>query len=268
MAAKVDGKGNPLSPREMRELIRKGEWGGPTRGLCPGYACATLIVLPQYDAYDFLLFCQRNPRPCPVMEVTDVGSPYIATSAPGADLRTDVPKYRVFKRGHLEAEVADITTYWRNDSVAFLLGCGLTIEPILLEAGIPSRALEEQKLGAIYVTNIQCQPAGKFRGPLLVNMIPLPWEKAIKTIQITSKFPANHGAPIHIGDPMAIGIKDLSEPIFGEPLTMHQWEVPVFWACGATVQYIAFKEKLDLIITNAVAHMFITDMRADDFAVI
>ena len=256
-----------LSPKELREVIRKGKWTGETRGLCPGYAIATLVVLPKEDAYDFLLFCQRNPKPCPLIEVTDAGSPEPKISAPGADVRTDVPKYRVFRKGEIEAEVTDILSYWRDDSVALLLGCSMTVDPVLLAAGVPIRALEEQKAGSIYATNIECQPAGKFGGPLLVNMNPIPHEKVVKAVQVTSRFPGSHGAPVHIGDPTAIGITDLSKTVAGGPVTIKEGEIPVFWACGVTPSYIALKARVSMI-TNIAGHMFITDLGTDDSALL
>ncbi|RLC77329.1 MAG: putative hydro-lyase [Chloroflexi bacterium] len=255
-----------MEPREIREKIRRGEWTGPTPGLAPGYAQANLVVLPKEWAFEFLLFCQRNPKPCPVLDVTEVGSPHPARVAPDADLRTDIPKYRIYRYGQLEAEVTEITDYWRDDLVAFLIGCSFTFEAALMAAGIPVRHIEEGRNVPMYITNIECVPAGPFRGPMVVSMRPIPYEKVPKAVTITARYPKVHGAPIHIGDPSAIGIEEINEPDFGDAVTIKPGEAPVFWACGVTPQVVAREAKPELMITHSPGHMFITDVRNEELA--
>jgi len=251
---------DPRHPREIREEIRRGKYTGVTAGLAPGFAQANLAILPKEYAYDFLLFCQRNPRPCPLIEVTDAGSPEPAGVAPGADLRTDLPKYRIYRDGELAEEVTDITPYWRNDLVAFLLGCSFTFERALLDAGVPLRHIEEGRNVAMWRTSMACRPAGRFHGPVVVSMRPVPNELVPKAVTVTARFPMAHGGPIHIGDPSAIGIKDLASPDYGDPTPVRRGEAPVFWACGVTPQAVALASKPPFIITHSPGHMFLTDL--------
>ncbi|EKP95175.1 putative hydro-lyase [Thermaerobacter subterraneus] len=257
-----------LSLPELREVIRRGQYTGPTPGLAPGYAQANVVILPQKYAFDFLLFCFRNPKPCPLLDVTDVGSPVPRMVAPEADLRTDVPRYRIWENGVLKAEVTDIRDYWRDDLVGFLLGCSFTFEAALLEAGIPVRHIEEGCNVPMFVTNRPCTPAGVFHGPMVVSMRPIPQEQVVRAVQVTSRFPAVHGAPVHIGDPEALGIRDLAKPDFGDPVTIRPGEVPVFWACGVTPQAVAMSAKPEFMITHAPGHMFITDPKDEELAVL
>jgi uncharacterized protein YcsI (UPF0317 family) len=236
--------------------------------MAQGYVQANLVVLPRDLAFDFLLFCQRNPKPCPVLEVIEAGSSEPVLTAPGADLRTDVASYRVYRHGELEAEEEDISGYWRDDMVSFLLGCSFTFDAALTRAGIPMRHVEQGTNVAMFITNVQTTPAGAFSGPLVVSMRPIPREKVVRAVQVTSRFPAVHGAPVHIGDPAAIGIGDLSAPDLGDAAEVKEGEVPVFWACGVTPQAVAMSSKPSLMITHSPGHMFITDMRDDDLAVI
>ncbi|MBI4241394.1 MAG: putative hydro-lyase [Candidatus Rokubacteria bacterium] len=247
-------------PKEIREEIRRGKYTGVTAGLAPGYVQANLAVLPQEHAYDFLLFCQRNPRPCPLIEVTDVGSPEPTGVAPGADLRTDVPKYRIYRDGELVEEVTDITPYWRDDLIAFLLGCSFTFEWALMDAGVPMRHIDAGRNVAMWRTSRACRPAGRFRGPMVVSMRPVPAELVPKAVTVTARFPMAHGAPVHIGDPAAIGIRDLDRPEWGDPGIFQAGDVPVFWACGVTPQAVALASKPPLVITHSPGHMFITDL--------
>lgn len=256
------------SPLRVRQLIRSGEWSFYTKGLAMGYTQANLVVLPREDAFDFLVFCQRNPKPCPVVEVTDAGSPVPTYTAPSADLRTDLPRYRVFRKGELVDEPTDILSYWRDDMVAFLLGCSLTFESALLEAGVPIRALEENIGTCDFATTIQCKPSGKFHGPMVVSMRPMTPEQAVRATQVTTRFSATHGAPVHFGDPAAIGIDDIYNPTFGAPVTIKDGEIPVFWACGITPQLVALESKVDFMITHKPGHMFITDLRDAEVAVL
>ena len=255
-------------PKEVRERIRRGEWVRPTAGCAAGYVQANLVVLPRELAYDFLLFTHRNPRPCPLLEVTDPGSPEPVRVAPGADLRTDLPKYRVYRHGVLAEEVTDLLPLWRDDLVAFLLGCSFTFEAALLKAEVPVRHLEEGCNVPMYITNRPCAPAGLFEGPLVVSMRPIPPEKVARAAAVTARFPAVHGAPVHVGMPEALGIWDLGCPDFGDPVTIRPGEVPVFWACGVTPQAVAMRVKPPLMITHAPGHMFVTDLRDEALAVL
>ena len=254
--------------RELRQAIRRGEWGKPTAGLVPGRTQANLVVLPESYAYEFLLFCTRNPKPCPVLEVCDAGDPVPRDLAPEADLRTDVPRYRVFRDGRIGEEVTDIGALWSDDLVAFLIGCSFTFERALLEAGVPVRHVEEGRNVPMYRTSVPCRPAGRFSGPLVVSMRPMAPAEAIRATQITSRFAAVHGAPVHVGDAGPIGIDDLGEPDYGDAVTVKPGEVPVFWACGVTPQAVAVASRPPLMITHAPGHMFVTDALEDEHAVL
>ncbi|CAM3060442.1 putative hydro-lyase [Sporolactobacillus spathodeae] len=255
------------TPAEVRQMIRNGKWTKQTSGLANGYTQANLVILPQKYAYDFLLFCQRNPRPCPLLEVLDAGSPFLRELAPGADIRMDVPKYRIYKAGQLIEETANITDLWRDDFVTFLIGCSFSFEESLLENGLPVRHIEQETNVPMYRTSIQCHAAGVFSGPLVVSMRPMTPSQAIRAVQLTSRFPSVHGAPIHIGDPTAIGIKNLSHPDFGESAAVHEDEIPVFWACGVTPQAAVMASKPEIAITHAPGCMLVTDQKNSTFSV-
>lgn len=256
-----------MNPKEVRNLIRQGQITGPTAGIAPGYTQANLVILHRNLAYDFLLFAQRNPKPCPILDVTEIGSPEPMLVAPGADLRYDIPRYRVYKKGELCEEVSDLEKYWNKDLVAFLLGCSFTFETPMIRNGIPVRHIDENCNVPMYVTNIECKPAGIFSGPIVVSMRPVPEDMVVRAVQVTSRFPAVHGAPIHIGSPASIGIKNINKPDFGDAVTISQGEVPVFWACGVTPQAVAMRVKPDLMISHAPGHMFICDTRDEDLSV-
>ena len=253
-------------PGDIRELIRQGEWRQPTAGLCQGRVQANLVILPRDLAYDFLLFAQRNPKPCPLLEVTEPGSTEPVQTAPGADLRQDLPKYRIYRHGQLEAEVTDLLSTWQEDLVSFLLGCSFTFEAAMLRTGVPVRHLDEGKNVPMYITSQPCQPGGIFRGPLVVSMRPIPPSLISRAIQATARFPAAHGGPVHVGDPLSLGIKVLSRPDFGDPVAIRPGEVPVFWACGVTPQAVAMNAKPPLMITHAPGHMFVTDLEDEALA--
>jgi uncharacterized protein YcsI (UPF0317 family) len=257
-----------LTPAELWKLIREGEYRRTTAGACQGYAQANLVFLPKQYAFEFLLFAQRNPKPCPILDVTEPGSPYPPIAGVGADLRTDIPRYRVYRNGELIDEPNDIASYWRDDLVSFLLGCSFSFERALLANDIPVRHIEEDVIVPMYVTSVQCVPAGMFHGPLVVTMRPIPYEQVVRAVQVTSRFPSVHGAPVHIGDPSQIGIEDLSKPDFGDPVTIRPGEVPVFWACGVTPQSVAMQSKPDFMITHAPGHMFVTSLKDEHFGVI
>src|SRR5215470_4192072 len=247
-------------PREIRRDIRNGKLAGITAGLGQYFVQANLAVLPKEQAYDFLLFCQRNPRPRPLIEVTDAGSPEPVGVAPGADLRTDIPRYRIYKDGVLADEVTDATPYWRDDLVAFLLGCSFTFEWALLDAGIRLWHVEQGKNVAMWRTSTACRPAGVFHGPMVVSMRPIAAPQLAKAVTASARFPGAHGAPIHIGDPAAIGIADITRPDYGDAQVFEPGDVPVFWACGVTPQAAALASKPPFMITHSPGHMFITDL--------
>jgi uncharacterized protein YcsI (UPF0317 family) len=232
--------------------------------LALGFQQANLVVVPRELAFDFLLFSQRNPKPCPLLDVTEPGDPEPRFVAPGADLRTDLPCYRVWRDGELTDEPADIRKYWRDDLVSFLLGCSFTFENALLQAGIPVRHIEMGRNVPMYRTSIPCRSAGQFRGPLVVSLRPLTPAHVIEATRICSRFPQAHGAPVHFGDPAAIGIADVSRPDYGDPVEFRTDEVPVFWACGVTPQAAVMAAKLPFAITHKPGCMFICDWRESD----
>jgi uncharacterized protein YcsI (UPF0317 family) len=253
-----------MTGADVRQECRRGSLTGPTPGLAPGFVQANLVVLPQGWAFDFLLFCQRNPKPCPLLDVTEPGDPEPRFSAPGADLRTDLPAYRVWQNGELVDEPTDVTRYWRSDLVGFVIGCSFTFEHALMSAGIPVRHIEESVNVPMYRTNIACRPAGRFSGPMVVSMRPLLPQQAVAATRICSRFPRAHGAPVHFGEPQAIGIRDLAHPDFGDPVAIHAGELPVFWACGVTPQAVLMQAKPPFAITHKPGHMFLTDLRDTD----
>jgi uncharacterized protein YcsI (UPF0317 family) len=258
----------PKSASEVRTMARSGEWSGVTAGLAPGNVQANLVMLPKDLAFDFILFCQRNPKPCPLLEVLEPGCFEPRQMAPGADLRTDVPKYCVFNDGQNVGEVQDINSLWRDDLVSFLLGCSFSFESALLNAGIPLRHIDRGDNVSMYITGIETTSAGAFSGPLVVSMRPIHRSQIVRAVQVTSRFPSVHGAPVHIGDPEAIGIKDISRPDYGASVDIREGEVPVFWACGVTPQAVALHSKPSFMITHSPGHMFVTDWRDEDLAVL
>lgn len=249
------------SAADIRQMIRTKEFQGQTSGLAPLNAQANLAILPKDDAFDFLLFCQRNPKSCPILDVTEIGSPVPALSAKGADIRTDIPKYHVYKEGEFVEELDDITAYWQDDFVGFLIGCSFSFEGMLLENDIEIRHITDQHNVPMYKTNIPTVSAGKFSGPLVVSMRPMTPADAIRAVQVTTRMPRVHGAPVHLGSPEAIGIDDIHQPDFGDASRIEEGEIPVFWACGVTPQAVAMHSKPDIMITHAPGHMFITDIK-------
>ncbi len=258
----------PTHPAELRMMMRSAELVQPTSGLAPGRVQANLAILPRDLAFDFLLFCQRNPKPCPLLEVVEAGDVEPRAFAPGADIRSDLPLYRIYEHGEMTAEVDDISEYWRDDLVSFLLGCSFSFETALVRAGIRMRHMDCGTNVPMFTTSIATQSAGAFSGPMVVSMRPIPREQVVRAVQVTSRFPAVHGAPVHIGDPAAIGISDIHAPDFGEPVEVRDGEVPMFWACGVTPQAVAMSVKPPLMITHAPGHMFITDRADEDLAVV
>ncbi|HUE13905.1 MAG TPA: putative hydro-lyase [Planctomycetaceae bacterium] len=251
----------------VREACRRRGFRGQTSGLAPGFTQANLVVVPVEWAGDFQEFCRRNPKPCPLLDVTEPGNPVPARVAPTADLRTDLPRYRIWKKGELEEEVDDVCSVWRDDFVSFLIGCSFTFESALLHAGVPVRHLELNFNVPMYRTNRPCVASGVFQGPLVVSMRPMKPADAIRAVEITSRYPDVHGAPIHLGLPEQLGIADLSRPDYGDAVPIHDDELPVFWACGVTPQAVLQSAKLPLAITHSPGCMFVTDVKDETLAV-
>ncbi|WP_447003632.1 putative hydro-lyase [Saccharothrix isguenensis] len=242
------------TPEEVRRDHR-----GPTAGLADGYAQVNLIAVPADWAYDVLLFTQRNPKACPVLDVTDAGAT-TTVLARDADLRRDLPRYRIWERGELKEEPTDASDHWRDDLVAFLIGCSFTFESALQRAGVPLRHVDQQRNVPMYVTDRECRPAGRVHGPMVVSMRYIPADLTSRAWDVTARMPAVHGAPVHIGDPHALGIDDLDRPDFGERTDPQEGDVPVFWACGVTPQAAVMASKPPFAITHAPGHMFVTDV--------
>ncbi len=248
---------------EVRAAIRSGSYDGHTAGLAPGKLQCNLAILPERFALDFLRFCQRNPKPCPVVGVGDTGNPTLPTLGKDIDIRTDVAKYRVFRNGALSDEVTDITDEWAEDLVTVALGCSFTFENALLRAGIPVRHIESGLNVPMFRTNIDLVPAGRFGGQMVVTMRPIPEKQVSEAREISRRFPQAHGAPIAIGDPAKIGISNLSQPDWGDAVEIRTGEVPVYWACGVTPQNVLLDAGLPICITHSPGHMLITDVAED-----
>ncbi|MFZ3236555.1 MAG: putative hydro-lyase [Stellaceae bacterium] len=243
-----------------RSRIRTGEFRGPTAGLAAGNVQANLVILPKGLAHDFLRFAQANPKPCPVLGVSEPGDPRLPSLGEDLDIRTDLPKYRVWRHGELVEEPDEIRHAWRDDLVSFALGCSFSFEQALAEEGIELRHIICGSNVPMYRTNIRCAAAGPFAGPLVVSMRPLRPADAIRAVQITSRFPSVHGAPVHLGLPEAIGIADLGRPDYGDSVPVRDGELPVFWACGVTPQAVIAEAKPEFCITHAPGAMLVTDL--------
>ena len=248
--------------QRARRLIRAGEHAGPTAHLAPGCVQANLVVLPRAVAPYFIAFAERNPKPCPIVEIVERGTEAVS-SAPGSDLRTDVPRYRLFVDGAHTDSATDAIAWWRDDVVSVLLGCSFSFEAALMRAGLPVRHIEQNRNVPMYVTNHRCEPAGDFAGPLVVSMRPMPATLVEQARRITGAYPQAHGGPVHAGDPGDLGIADLHTPDFGDPVDVHAGEVPMFWACGVTPQLAIANAAPEIAITHEPGHMFITDLPAD-----
>lgn len=258
-----------ISPVEARQQFRAGLIQ-PTSGWSAGYAQANLISLPQDLAYDFLLFAQRNPKPCPILEVLDAGETFggiFGSNATEADIRTDAPQYRIYEHGELIDSPASAVDYWRDDLVSFIIGCSFTFEHPMVQAGVPVRHLEAGRNVPMYETSLACRPAGSLSGNLVVSLRMIPASQVADAVRITSRYPAVHGAPVHIGDPSLIGIDDINNPDFGDAPLSEPGDVPVFWACGVTPQAMVMSSKPPLAITHAPGHMLITDAQDLGFQV-
>ncbi|MDN5795926.1 MAG: putative hydro-lyase [Intrasporangium sp.] len=258
-----------LSPGDARRLFAAG-LSVPTSGWCAGYAQANVIAVPKALAFDMLLFAQRNPKPCPILDVLDSGEVrggVLGGKSGAGDIRTDVPLYRVYERGELVAEVPDATGHWREDLVTFLVGCSFTFEHPLLEAGVPVRHIDAGRNVPMYVTSRRCRSAGALGGPLVVSMRAIPAAQVADAVRVSSRYPAVHGAPVHVGDPGGLGISDLDAPEFGDPPVLEPGDVPVFWACGVTPQAMVMESRPEIAITHSPGHMLVTDARDSGYAV-
>jgi uncharacterized protein YcsI (UPF0317 family) len=257
----------PRTGREARLAIRSGALGGQTAGVAPGYVQGNLAILPVSLASDFQRFCQLNPKPCPLLAASAPGDFRLPTLGEDLDIRTDVPRYRVFRRGEPVDEPTDIRGHWRDDLVAFVLGCSFSFEEALIEDGIELRHMSCGATVPMYRTSIATAPAGPFHGPMVVSMRPMTPARAIRAIQITTRFPAVHGAPVHIGKPESIGIADLGRPDWGDAVPIGEEELPVFWACGVTPQSVVERAKPEFCITHYPGSMLVTDRRNTEFAI-
>ncbi|HET8997257.1 MAG TPA: putative hydro-lyase [Acetobacteraceae bacterium] len=259
MDGMMSGGGNLGRTERLR--IRSGGFTGATAGLAPGNVQANLVILPRDLAHDFLRFAQANPKPCPVLAVSEAGDPRFPTLGADLDIRTDLPRYRVWRDGELASEPTDVRDVWRDDLVSFAIGCSFSFEEALIEDGIEIRHIACGVNVPMYRTNIQCVPAGVFHGPMVVSMRPLKPADAIRAVQITSRFPSVHGAPVHIGLPQQIGISDIGKPDYGDAVPVGEGELPVFWACGVTPQAVIAQARPAFCITHAPGSMLITDLR-------
>jgi len=248
------------SGREVRHAIRAGRHRAHTAGLAPGRVQGNLCILPQEYAEDFHAFCRANPKPCPLLAVSEPGDPRLPALGEDLDIRTDVPAYRIFKNGKQEKEVSDLLELWRDDLVTFVLGCSFSFEEALMAAGLPLRYVEQGRNVPMYRTSIDTVPAGPFHGKLVVSMRPFKPADAIRAIEITSRYPRVHGAPVHIGRPELIGIEDLGRPWAGDPTEVREDELPLFWACGITPQSVVLDTRPSLCITHVPGHMLVTDL--------
>jgi len=264
----MEGKSRFSTPEELRTEIRAGRWRDTTSGQAPGFAQANLVVLPRELAFDFAVFCLRNSKPCPIMEVLETGDPVPRMTAPTADVRTDIPGYRIYRQGRLTDEVTDISSVWTADAVAFLIGCSFTFEEAMVAAGIPMRHQDVGCTVPMYRTSIQTRRAGPFYGPMVVSMRPIPARMVSRVVQISARLPGAHGAPLHVGDPAAIGIDDLHRPDYGDPVPIEAGEVPVFWGCGVTPQSVGLDAKPEWMITHSPGRMFVTDVRNGELDVL
>ncbi|GAA4536835.1 putative hydro-lyase [Amycolatopsis samaneae] len=254
-----------LTAAEARAVFRAGT-ERTTAGWAHGYTQTNLIAVPEEWAYDVLLFCQRNPQACPVLDVSDPGDPGTRL-AEGADLRTDLPRYRIWQNGVLSGEVSDACGMWRSDMVAFSIGCSFTFESMLAAEGVPLRHIDQGRNVAMYVTDVECEPAGRLHGPMVVSLRWIPEERVGDAIRITRAMPSVHGAPVHVGDPRTLGIGDLDRPDFGDAVDAEPGDVPVFWACGVTPQAALMASRPPFAITHAPGHMFVSDRLDSEYRV-
>jgi uncharacterized protein YcsI (UPF0317 family) len=257
-----------LLPSQQARLACRAGMAATTAGVANGFVQGNLAILPEKLAASFHRFCQLNPKPCPIIGMSDVGDPRIPSLGIDLDIRTDLPRYRVWRDGEVADEPTDIMAHWRDDLVAFVLGCSYSFEEALLADDLPIRHIERKLRVPMYRTNIACSPSGPFAGPMVVSMRPFKPADAIRAVQITSRFPSVHGAPVHLGHPHSIGIADIEKPDYGDPVPVASDEIPVFWACGVTPQAVIAAAKLPFAITHAPGLMLVTDLRNKALAVL
>ena len=244
----------------VRESIRTKSYKGHTAGLGGPRLQANLAILQDSYALDFMRFCQRNPKPCPLVGVSDTGNPMMTTLGRDIDIRTDVPAYYVYKDGVLDRTVEDLADIWRDDFVTFALGCSFTFEHALMDAGLPLWHIENNATVPMFETSIETVPAGPFSGPMVVSMRAIPNDRIDEVVAISAGFPLAHGAPVHIGDPATIGIRDITNPQWGDAAPIPDGTTPIFWACGVTPQASIRSSKPPISITHKPGHMLITDI--------
>jgi uncharacterized protein YcsI (UPF0317 family) len=258
----------PILPSHRARLDCRAGMAVTTAGIANGFVQGNLAILPEKQAADFHRFCQLNPKPCPIIGMSDVGNPKIPALGIDLDIRTDLPRYRVWKNGEVVAEPTDVVAHWRDDLVAFVLGCSFSFEEALMAEGLTLRHIEHKVRVPMYRTNIACAAAGPFSGPMVVSMRPFKPKDAIRAVQITTRFPAVHGAPVHLGHPHLIGISDIAKPDYGDPVPVAADEIPVFWACGVTPQAVIAAAKLPFAITHAPGLMLVTDLQNRALAIL
>lgn len=251
----------PQTGNDVRRMSRDGSLDAPTAGLAPGYVQGNLTILPRDWAEEFLRFCQQNPKPCPLLGVSEAGNPNIPALGEDLDIRTDIPRYRVWRNGELADEPRDVRSVWRDDLVSFVIGCSFSFEEALLQNNVPIRHIEHGTNVPMYRTNIETARAGRFHGPLVVSMRPLKPADAIRAVQVTTRLPSVHGAPVHIGFPEQIGIRAIAKPDYGDAVPVHEGELPVFWACGVTPQAAIAAARPPFAITHAPGFMLVTDLQ-------
>jgi len=259
-ALSVFDAGGIKNAAHVRSIIRQGRWTSHTSGLASEHVQGNVVILPAAEANDFLRYCQLNPKPCPLLAVSEPGQAGLPTLGTDIDIRTDLPRYCVWRHGEVVDQPTDISALWRKDLVTFVIGCSFSFEEALMRAGLPLRHIEQQRNVAMYRSNIATERAGAFHGPMVVSMRPFKAADAIRAIQITSRFPDVHGAPVHMGDPAQIGITDLARPDYGDAVDVLPDEIPVFWACGVTPQAAIAQARLEFCITHAPGAMLITDL--------
>ncbi len=259
-ALSVFGAGGINNAAHVRSVIRQGRWTSQTSGLANGHVQGNVVILPAAEAGDFLRYCQRNPKPCPVLAVSEPGQAELPALGADIDICTDLPRYRVWRHGELVDEPTDISTLWRKDMVTFVLGCSFSFEQALQEAGLRIKHIDQGRNVPMYRTTTATVAAGPFHGPMVVTMRPFKAADAIRAVQITSRFPDVHGAPVHIGDPAQIGISDLAHPDYGDAVEVLPDEIPVFWACGVTPQAAIMQARPEFCITHTPGAMLITDL--------
>ncbi len=258
-----------ITPKELRMRIRKGEHTGNTSGYCQGFVQCNVVILPEDWAFEFMRFCHLNPKPCPLIGVSDMpGSKALPSLGEDIDICRDIPSYRVYVNGELVDSVPDVSDFWRDDLIAFAIGCSFSFEEALISNGLEIRNISEGKNVPMYRTSIQTTPVGRFHGSMVCSMRPFVAADAIRAVQICSRFPSVHGAPVHIGNPDLIGIADLAKPDYGDPVQVREGEEPVFWACGVTPQAVVEQSKPPFCIAQGPGDMLVTDIKNNKFSVI